>query len=693
MTLFRSLGAAVLAIALARGSAAQEAVADRVLVQANRFPSAESSAPFAAVALDEETIRTAPQLRVDDILRAQIPGFSLFRRNGSRAANPTTQGVTLRNFGPNGAGRTLVLLDGIPLNDPFAGYVLWSQVPAASLGSVLIIPGGGAGLFGNAALAGTVFLVSNPIAGNGGAAEVSLGNENTYDASVSGTLVQGPVAASVFAERFATSGYPVLAAGQRGPVDNNASSDSDLIDLRAEWQIDRDSSLRLMARRFEETRGNGTALTQNDTTGLDFSAAWTTKFPAHDAELQISGYGQHRKFRSSFSSVNATREVETPALDQFNVPADAAGGSVVWTWAGAGGHRVTLGQDFRWVGGETNEAFLWDGARFVRERSAGGEQFFAGIFAEDAWALSDRLTIVGGLRFDRWQLFDGFRRESVRATGSSLSDLHYPDRSGNELNGRLGLRWEATDRLALRAAAYSGFRVPTLNELYRPFRVGSDVTEANAELNPEHLLGGEIGADWQVASNFRLSTTGFYNRLEDAVGNVTIGQGPGTFTPGGFIPAGGVLRQRQNIDLVLAPGFEAKAAWQLHPAVALSASYLFTRPAIERAANPVLEGKRLAQAPAHVLTGAVDWTPASRWILIAQAHYTGEQFDDDQNSRVLAAFATVDLGLTYDFSTHASVAVRVENLFDQQIETGKTADGLLSIGAARLVTLRMRWQF
>ena len=494
--------------------------------------------------------------------------------------------------------------------------------------------------------------------------------------------MHGPVAASVFAERFATSGYPVLAAGQRGPVDNNASSDSALVDLRAEWQVDRDSSLRLVARRFEETRGNGTTLTQNDTAGLDFSAVWTTKFPTLNAELQISGYGQHRKFRSTFSSVNATRDVETPALDQFNVPADAAGGSVVWSWAGPGGHRVTLGQDFRWVEGETNEAFLWDGARFTRERNAGGEQFFAGIFAEDAWALSDRLTIVGGLRFDRWELFDGFRRESVRLTGASLSDLQYPDRSGNELNGRLGLRWEATDRLALRGAAYSGFRVPTLNELYRPFRVGSDVTEANAALEPEHLLGGEIGADWQIASNFRLSTTGFYNRLEDAIGNITIGEGP----------AGGVLRQRQNIDLVLAPGFEAKAAWQLHPSVALAASYFFTRPMVERAANRDLEGKRLAQAPAHVLTGSVDWTPAPNWTLIAQAHYIGEQFDDDQNSRVLAAFTTVDLGLTYDFSTHASVAVRVENLFDQQIETGKTADGLVSIGAPRLVTLRLRWQ-
>jgi outer membrane receptor protein involved in Fe transport len=83
-----------------------------------------------------------------------VPGFSLFRRSSSRTANPTTQGVTLRNFGPSGAGRTLVLLDGIPLNDPFAGYVLWSQVPPALLESVLVQPGGGAGLFGNAGTRG-----------------------------------------------------------------------------------------------------------------------------------------------------------------------------------------------------------------------------------------------------------------------------------------------------------------------------------------------------------------------------------------------------------------------------------------------------------------------------------------------------------------------------------------------------------
>src|ERR1044072_1402057 len=151
---------ACLATFLLRAAHGQEAVSETVVVEADRLPNAESGAPFSIEVVGQEELRRAPQLRLDDILRAQVPGFSLFRRNSSRTANPTTQGVTLRNFGPSGAGRTLVLLDGVPINDPFAGYVLWSQVPSASIESVLVNSGGGAGLFGNAALAGTIFLVS-----------------------------------------------------------------------------------------------------------------------------------------------------------------------------------------------------------------------------------------------------------------------------------------------------------------------------------------------------------------------------------------------------------------------------------------------------------------------------------------------------------------------------------------------------
>jgi len=670
---------------------ADEATTERIVVEADRLPNAESSAPFSVHLIDADELHRAPQLRLDDILRAQVPGFSLFRRNSSRAANPTTQGVTLRNFGPSGAGRTLVLLDGIPLNDPFAGYVLWSQVPPAALASVLVNPGGGAGLFGNAALAGTIFLVSQPMETTSAFLQGSAGNDETYETSIRATVVHQPFSAAIFAERFSTAGYPVLARAQRGPVDTDASSDSTLAGGQAEWQLGDNTSLRLAGRHFEDERKNGTRFTQNDTNGDDLSAVLTQKFPERQAELQWSAYGQRRQFRSTFSSVNAARDLETPALDQFDVPADAAGGSAVWSVV-TGAHRLVLGGDARWVEGETNEAFLWSGTAFRRLRQAGGAQIFGGIFAEDTWSLFPNTTLVGGLRLDHWELFDGIRQETERATGALITDSHFADRDGNEINGRLGARVQTTKTLALRGAFYSGFRVPTLNELYRPFRVGNDVTEANAALQPEHLLGGELGMEWQATTTLRLSGTGFLNRLEDAVSNVTIGSGPGTFDPGGFIPAGGVLRQRQNVDLVVAPGFEGAADWQLLPDLRLRGSYLFTHPTVERAADPALRGRLLAQTPEHVFTGGIEWTPLPKWLVSAQVRYSDRQFEDDQNSRVLAPFTTVDAAISYDFSSRASAAIRVENLFDAKVESGKSADGLISLGAPRLVSLQVQWQ-
>ena len=124
----------------------------------------------------------------------------------------------------------------------------------------------------------------------------------------------------------------------------------------------------------------------------------------------------------------------------------------------------------------------------------------------------------------------------------------------------------------------------------------------------------------------------------------------------------------------------------------LKGSYLFTHPTIEQAADPALEGKLLAQTPENVFTGGIEWTPAAKWIVNAQFRYCDRQFEDDQNSRVLAPFTTFDAAVIYQFSERGSAAIRVENLFDTQIETGKSADGLVSIGAPRLFSLQVRWQ-
>src|SRR2546426_2573154 len=103
--------------------------------------------------LSAEDLAAVGAARPDDVLR-QVPGFTLFRRSGSRTANPTSQGVSLRGIGASGASRALVIDDGVPLNDPFGGWGYWGRPPRMEIDSVQLLRGGASHLYGRAAVAG-----------------------------------------------------------------------------------------------------------------------------------------------------------------------------------------------------------------------------------------------------------------------------------------------------------------------------------------------------------------------------------------------------------------------------------------------------------------------------------------------------------------------------------------------------------
>ncbi|MDX2222778.1 MAG: TonB-dependent receptor, partial [Rhodospirillaceae bacterium] len=236
-----------------------------------------------------------------------------------------------------------------------------------------------------------------------------------------------------------------------------------------------------------------------------------------------------------------------------------------------------------------------------------------------------------------------------------------------------------------RAVAYSGFRVPTLNELYRPFRVGNDITEANPALTPERLYGGDLGVDGRLGSDLTVGVTYFHARLTDAVANITVRTAPGLDPVlGVFVPVGGVLRQRRNLGRIAADGIEAEATWRVSDALALTARYLFTDPTVRRSPDqPDLVGKRLAQVARHQGTLAVSWQPAARLTIDAQLRATSRQFDDDQNLRTLRGYVVSDLSLGFALIERAELFLAAENLFDRTIETGRSADGLISVGQRR----------
>ncbi len=655
-----------------------------IIVTAARLPPAAGEAAFSVIRLDERVLDRA--VRLDEAL-ATVPAVSLFRRTSSLAANPTTQGISLRAIAPSGAGRTLVTLDSVPLNDPFGGWVLWSQVAAESLESVDIIRGAGAGPYGAGALTGVIALRERDR--EGGALDASFGENGGRRLAAASTLDAGRVAltASLLADH--SDGYVPVRGPAAGAVDTPLDLTTLSAGLRADMAIDDATALSLRASAYDEDRGSGLSGARSSASGQAYAATLARAPAPGRIGWRAQVWRRDSDFANTSVAVAAGRASTTPANDQFATPATGWGANLALrrTALDLMGGRLEweLGADARFSDGETRERFRFMAGQFTRDRFAGGETSVAGVYAEGSWTDGPWL-VAGGLRLDGWRNANGRRLELDRATGLPTLDERDPDRSGEVVSARLAVRRDLGTGFAARAAAYSGFRPATLNELHRPFRVGNDLTEANAALVPETLAGIETGLSWQgVATTF--GATMFWNRIEDAIVNVTVGQGPGTFPRAGFVPAGGVLRQRRNAGTIDATGVELNVEHRLDRITLVAAVSATDAELDGGTAAPQLTGLRPAQAPVWSATAGLDWRATDRLTLSARTRYESRRFEDDLNSRVLDAAVTLDARAEWTVRNGVILYSAADNLFDETVEVSETGDGVAGFGPPR--TLRV----
>ena len=652
---------------------------DEINVTAKRLPNSPSSDVYSSVFLGDADLDGAA-IGLDDALR-RVPGFGLFRRQASRAAHPTTQGVSLRGLGPNGAGRTLVLLDGIPLNDPFGGWVEWVHLPTSIIGQATIVRGGGSGTWGNSALAGVVRLDSRSLQDKTVSADIRYGNKNSVSGSGSFKTETETGTFSGSAHIFESDGFYLIGDTQRGAADRRAGRGNE--GLRLAWTVATGSGTTwtLAANASSDTFVNGSNLAgaETDTYGVSLSAVNRDSGSSPTWETHL--YAQRKEFENVFAAFDGTRSTVRPVLDQFDVPVIGLGANVLMRWSHIESWTIEGGADIRFSDGETNERFRNLGAGFTRAREAGGEQLIVGSFLEGTKSLSPSTLVTFGARVDYWDQRNGIRKESNLENSSVLVDRHFADRNGISVNGRAGFRSDITDFLDVRASIYSGFRVPTLNELYRPFRVGNDITEANETLVNERMVGAEASLVWEYR-RVSAQATIFRNDLFDPVLNTTITTAPGFNSKFGvFIPNGGSLRQRRNVDRVETWGVELDAAVQVTDWFEISGGYLFSDPKISSSSiAPSLEGNRLAQVAKHQASLGVSVQPNERLHVSADVFLSSAQFEDDLNSRVLGHAVTMNLYIGYDLTESVEVYASAENLFDERVEAGRTASGLITLG-------------
>ena len=649
---------------------AQSAVAptanaqDDIIVLGTGLDLPPGTPAYGATEIDRDRLTNDASGRVEDVL-ADVAGFQQFRRSDSRSANPSAQGATLRALGGNASSRTLVLLDGVPIADPFFGYLPFNALAPDRLAGIRVTRGGGSGPFGAGAVAGTIELVSAgrrdlPLL----AAEALYGSRDSesFSASLSPDLGRGFATLSGKFERG--DGFYTTPDSQRVAATVPARYRDWSAGARAVAPIGPDTELQFRGLLFGDNRTLRFRGADSSSEGEDASIRLV-----HRGGWQVDAlaYVQARNFTNKVISATSFKLT----LNQRNTPATGIGGKVEVRPPVGADNVLRIGGDFRLADGQLFEdAYASSGAVTAR-RNAGGNSSVAGLFVEDDWTLG-KVVLTGGARVDRWTLTNGFFHERNGA-GAPTSILAFPDRSGTEFTGRGGLLYRPVAAVALRAAAYTGFRLPTLNELYRPFTVFPVTTQANANLKPERLRGAEVGIDVTAAHGLTLSGTLFYNELTDAIANVTIGTN---------------LRRRQNVKAIAAKGIEANIVWR-RGAMMMEASYAYSDSKV-KAPGTALDGLIPAQSPRHAASATLAWAPKAGPMLSATIRYVGDQYEDDLQTGKLPAATTVDLFGKMPIARGFSAVVRAENVFDATVETRNQA-GSIDLGTPRTLWIGVRY--
>ena len=620
---------------------------------------------------DSTELRSSAAVALDSKLR-EVPGFSLFRRTPSWSANPTTQGISLHGVGASGASRGLALLDGVPLNDPFGGWIYWGRVAPVTLASAEVAEVNSSSLYGSDAVGGVVNLL-RPTASTHATVEASVGDLFTPSASGVAGVDFGRWNLSAVADAFRTNGYVPVPSESRGPVDTVSSSKHANGGVLAERNFGR-GRVFIGASVYGESRQNGTVLQTNSATIREFKTGmdWSS---TRWGDWSVRGFGGTEGLRQTFTSIDVTRTTELMTRDQ-TVPAAQAGGSLLWSKA-TGRNLLVAGAESRWVDGESYEYAFTAGSPTSIVRSGGGQQRQA-VFGEDRIRLGRRTLVTLGARYDHWSNTDGWSSTAPLVATVIAKNTPFADRSEDAFSPKASVAYSVGHGLTLHASAAGGFRAPTLNELYRSFRVGNVLTTANADLKAEHSTSVEGGAALALGRAGTLRASYFWNDLRDAVANVTQAVTPTLIT-----------RQRENLGRLRSRGVDV--AWESRIAQhwAVTTAYEFVNPTvIEFAPDPTLVGNWIPQVARHNASLTGTYT-GSKFTAQGTVRFQGRQFDDDRNTLPLGNYVVVDAFVSRTLGHGVEGFIAAENFTNRRYEVGRTP--VLTVGPPVLARVGLRW--
>ncbi len=644
---------------------------ETVTVTATRTATALSDVPESISVVTAAEIADTPAEGLDDVLR-NLPGMTL-NNIGPNVGHPTAYNESMRGL-PTTETRMLVMVDGVPVNDPFFGYIQWNRIPLDNIDHVEVVRGGGSPLWGNTAMGGVVNVITKTPQHDQLEMSGAGGSYAGYDGSLYGAYHAADwLTLSLNAALTGTQGYQTTppswtsfgSLNLRSPVYTPTSNQARNIGLRADFAAGPDIKGSVDITYGEDKQILSTPI------GLDKQRIWTysgglTKSLGDGASLTATffhddnNFGTNNPHLLTFTTEYNSNIHTTTASDN--------GASLVFMQEWNGWlRRINIGGDFHQLSGHDLATYYApSGQPAAPTIIGGGDQLFLAGFGQAQIVPIDDLEILASLRYQYYQSSNG-----VDTFPPGFATI--PDVNKYRFTPRVDARYRLDDAFALRGAYYQSFRAPTLDQLYRTYAdTTAGIFEGNPFLKPETLEGEEVGVDYNLPglrSQFTLYTSKITNLITqrnldpsefpDILG-VDCGFDQLTFT---------FLSCTRNINAAsaLARGFEAEVTWQIGGG--FSSNWTYTYADSHYTANPVdttAVGNRLEGVPMHNASASLTYADDSGWRATAVLRYISKSYGDahPEDGLIQNNHFVVDASASYPISRNFQVFVQAQNLFD-----------------------------
>lgn len=652
------------------------ATLDAVVVTATRDAQALTDVPESVSIVTREEIDNTSALSLDEILR-RVPSLDV-PISSSYQLHPTSDNVSMRGLG---GIRALVMVDGIPLNDPFFGYVQWNRVPLESIERVEIVRGADAALWGNYAMGGVINILTRTPDANALVVQSGIGNYGTWREDAYGSyVVSDAVKFGVEAGAIHTDGFNTTPQDIRGPV--NVPTAFTAHNMAFTGAFSPTSSL-AVHNRFDFHSND-----QNLDSRLAFNTQRTFTYSA-DAAQQLGNAGSLAATVFHDDSRFRTDNTDTPdgaipghaefVQNRHVTPVHDNGASFVWSNEFAGVLRsLSVGADYHQIEGQDIASIFDDTNTQIRTDIGRGKQRFVGEFAQASLQPIDPLELLASVRHQSFDNFDGF-------DGSPGGLGAVPDEHASSVDPRLSARWTITSETAIRAAAYKAFRAPTLDNLYRAFATPSGIFFGNPALKPETLSGGEAGFDFNRGS-LRMQVTAYTNTVENLITSAPLD--PGELPPGFFFGSRNI-----NAGRARSRGVEGEADWAIDSAWNLHAGYTLADSTITQSElDPGSVGKQQGAIPRHRFSAGFTYTGVNGLTVAPQVRWLSKSWGDNDNTLPVDEHFVADLSVSYPFTATLRGFVQIENLTDRRYIADNSGFEPARLGTPFSTFFGLRWE-